>query len=259
MNDLLTARSRPFAAFPPMAAVLATTAGLLLAAVMASVLLGVRSVAVTDIWQAFTAFDPNNPEQIVIRQIRLPQTLGGLLVGASLGMAGAIMQAVTRNPLADPGLLGVNAGATAGIVLPLFLLGMTDPSAYVWPALAGAFMASSLIWALGASGLGVLGLLIAGAALSAFLFSLVNGLLLISQSALDIYRKWVLGSLQGITLDEIAALLPVFLAGFAAAAFAARFLNALALGNDLARALGTNVRLASLFSLFAITWLSAKW
>lgn len=229
----------------------------LVAAGLFSVLFGARPVSLADIGNALTAFDPNSPEQIVIREIRLPKTLAGLLVGAALGTAGAVMQAVTRNPLADPGLLGVSAGAAVGVVFPIWLFGMADPAAYIWPALAGAFATSLLVWALGAMGTGVTGLLIAGAAVSAFLFALIGGLLLLSQATLDVYRHWVLGALDGIALQKIRSLLPFFLIGFAAAALAARSLNALALGNDLARTLGTSIRLTKALSLIAITCLCA--
>ncbi|TYC53047.1 iron ABC transporter permease [Rhodobacterales bacterium] len=222
-----------------------------------SMLIGARPITFAEIWQAFTAFDPASAENIVIREIRLPKTLAGMLVGAALGTAGAIMQSVTRNPLADPGLLGVNAGAAAGVVLPIWLLGMSDPSAFVWPALGGAFTASLLVWALGSTGAGIAGLLIAGAAITAFLLSLVGGLMLLSQTTLDVYRHWVLGSLDGIAMSDVTSLLPFFGVGFLAAALAARHLNALALGSDLARTLGTRIWATRALSLAAIACLCA--
>jgi len=257
MSETLTVSGRVSPAARPVNRAFAISLTLLLAAVFLSLLLGPRPVGLADIWHAVTGFDPDNAEQIVIRDIRWPKTLGGLLVGAALGTAGAVIQAVTRNPLADPGLLGVNAGATAGVVLPIFLLGLVDPSAYIWPALGGAMAASLLVWGLGAAGTGVVGMLVAGAAVTAFLFSLVGALLLLSRSALDVYRHWVLGALEGISLEAIQALLPFFLVGFACTALAARFLNALALGNDLARTLGTHIWLTRGLSLLAITCLCA--
>ncbi|MEP3948200.1 iron ABC transporter permease [Ascidiaceihabitans sp.] len=208
---------------------------------------GVRSVDWTQIWSALTAYDPTNPDHVVVQVIRLPRFLSAVLAGAALASAGALMQGMTRNPLADPGLLGVNAGASIGVVICIWILGLSDPSQFIWVALGGGLAASVLVFALGNAGRGTPAqLILAGAAVSALGLALTRGVLLISQQTLDVYRFWVLGGFNGIRLDTLAALLPFFTVGGIATLFAATTLNALSLGNDTARNLGMRVGLAQI-------------
>ena len=121
----------------------------MLISALLSLRLGVRLIGWADIGRALISFDPDTADHIVLWQIRLPRMVGALLCGGCLGVAGALMQALTRNPLADPGLLGVNAGAALGVVICTIALGLTDPAQFIWAALAGAAIAAALVFALG--------------------------------------------------------------------------------------------------------------
>nr|WP_202627887.1 iron ABC transporter permease [Cellulomonas sp. APG4] len=184
---------------------------------------------------------PTSPDVVVIRELRVPRTVIGLLVGASLGVAGVVMQGVTRNPVADPGLLGVNAGAAFAVVLGLSLLGVTSVLGLAGLALLGALAAAGLIAAVAASaraGSSPALLVVAGAAVTAGLTSLTTLVLLGDPAALDRYRFWTVGSLTGRALDDALALTPVLAVGALVAVALARALDALALGDDVARGLG---------------------
>ena len=223
-----------------------------------SVAVGTRSVPLNEIAQAILAYDADNPEHIVLLDIRLPRLIAAVLVGAALAMAGALMQAVTRNPLADPGILGVNAGAAFAVVFCIWILGVSDTGFLVWPAMLGAAGASVCVYLLGAIGQGgptPVRLLLAGAALSALLFALVRGVLLVSHETLDVYRFWVVGSLHGLRIDDVTPLLPFFGVGFVAAVLGSSMLNALALGDDVARSLGLRVGLVRAWNTAAVACL----
>lgn len=208
---------------------------------------GLRPIQWMDIGKAVSSFDPTNPEQIVVRQIRLPRLLAAVLAGAALGMAGALMQGMTRNPLADPGLLGVNAGASMGVVVSIMALGITDPSLLIWVALGGALVASVLVFLLGGGNqANPARLILAGAAVSALFLALGRSLLLVSQQTLEVYRFWVLGGFDGIEYATLLALLPFLIAGALIAMIGSFSLNALMLGDDTARGLGIRVGLARL-------------
>jgi len=135
-----------------------------------SLAVGTRSIAVSAVWDAITAYDTFDTDHLVIRQLRLPRTLLGVLVGASLGLAGAVMQGVARNPLADPGILGVNAGAALFVVVAIAVFGITTVIGYVWFAFAGAALAAGVVYsiaALGREGATPIKLALSGAAVSA--------------------------------------------------------------------------------------------
>ena len=186
----------------------------------------------------------SSDHQVIVN--RVPRLLAGLLVGAALGLAGTIMQGIARNPLADPGLFGVNAGAALAVVSAISL-GVTAAAGYVWFAFAGAAVVSVLVYALGSlgrSGATPVKLALAGAAVSAALTSLTNAVLLTDAATFDRQRFWTVGSLTGRRLDLVAQLAPFVLAGIVAALCTGRLLNALSLGDDLARGLGQRVGLA---------------
>lgn len=218
---------------------------------------GVRPTGWGDVWTALTAFDAGSPEHIVIRTMRLPRLLGAALAGAALGMSGALIQGMTRNPLADPGLLGINGGAALGVVLAILLFGTTDPAEFIWIALGGGLAASVLVFLLGGgSQASPLRLILAGAAVSALFLALTRALLLASQQTLDVYRFWVLGGFDGILPGTLTALLPFLGFGALLAAAAAGGLNALMLGEDTARGLGVRTGLARLTAGIAVVLLS---
>ncbi|HEX7039795.1 MAG TPA: iron ABC transporter permease [Trueperaceae bacterium] len=193
---------------------------------------------------------------LILQTVRLPRTLAGLLVGASLAVAGAIMQALTRNPLASPGILGVNAGAALAVVAAVLVLGDPPLATYALFALAGAGLAGALVYGLasaaGAGGSSPLRLALAGAVLAAFLGALTTALLLLDQNTLDQVRFWTAGSLAGRDWELLGLTAPYMLLGLALSLPLARQLTTLSLGEDVARGLGqgsAGVKLAAAASV----------
>ena len=234
------------------AVTLALAVGLVLS-VVASVALGARHVDLTTVLDALGQFDPANGDHAVVGA-RLPRTALGLLVGGALGLAGAAMQGVARNPLADPGILGVNAGAALAVVTAI-ALGITQISGYIWFSFLGAGIAAVVVYAiasLGRDGATPVKLALAGAALSAGLGSLVGGLLVISPETLDTFRFWQVGSVAGRDWDVILPVLPFLAVGALITLATGRILNGLALGDDLARALGQRVALTRAFTALGV-------
>ena len=203
---------------------------------------GARPVSPNVIWQAITHFDPNNNEHLLIGYLRLPRTLLAIVVGAALGAAGVIMQTLTRNPLADPGLLGVNAGATLAIVLSIALFDITSVTSYMWSGIAGAGSMSFILFLIvGLKGDHPIRIVLAGAALTIVLLCLTQLVILNSDSeAFDRFRHWVTGSLQGRGFDVLMPVSILILFGLIMALAAGRMLDITALGMDAGRALGVN-------------------
>ncbi|WAC26644.1 FecCD family ABC transporter permease [Ancylobacter sp. SL191] len=194
---------------------------------------------------AVIGFDASR-EHLILWEVRLPRVLAGLLVGAQLAVAGAIMQAVTANPLASPGLLGINAGAAFAVVLAIALAGMDGAGTLMWFAFLGAGMAAVTVYALGSAGRGgatPLKLALAGAVLTAFLASLTTVILLRDQTTLDNVRLWSIGSLSGRPMSAVLAIGPWGLAGLVGAMLARGPIMTLSLGSDLSRALGQSLGL----------------
>ena len=238
--------------------------GLLLALVVLGVVcllslaLGSRPMSVGEVFAALRQGGGTVNSDILFG-IRLPRTVVGLLVGAALGMAGAVMQGITRNPLADPGILGVNAGAALGVVTAIYVFGITVFSLYVWFAFVGAGAAAVLVYLLGSTGRGgatPVKLALAGAALTAFLASLTTTLLLLDLQTLNVYRFWAVGSLAGRSMDIVGQMLPFMLVGAVLALASARPLNALSMGEDVATSLGQNVLRARIMAACAVTILA---
>jgi iron complex transport system permease protein len=207
---------------------------------LASVALGARPVPPASVWAALTAYD-SSADAIAVRDLRLPRTLLGLAVGAALGLAGSLMQALTRNPLADPGLLGVNAGAAAAIVTALSLFGLSSPGVYVWFGLLGAGGTFVLVYLLGAGG-GVgaspARLAVAGTAVAAALTAFTSAVVLFDAGTFDAFRFWAVGSLADRGPEVLWQVGPFLLGGAVLAAFLGPGLNAVALGDETSRALG---------------------
>ena len=239
-------------------ALLASLAVMALAVALVSLAVGARDIPLATVWAALTAPDLTLTEHLVVRDLRLPRLLAGLAVGAALGVAGVLMQAVTRNPLADPGLLGVNAGACLAVVLGIRLFGVLETSRLVWLAFAGAALVSGLVYSLGSMGRGAatpVRLALAGMALTALLLSVVQGVLLTSQDTLDTYRFWVVGSLARADMDMLAALVPAMTMGLALAFWTSASLDAVALGDEAALALGVRLGLTRVATLAAVALL----
>jgi iron complex transport system permease protein len=228
-------------------------------AALANLVFGSRTIAVDD---ALTAVfgSATTPDQIVVEDLRLPRTAIALAVGASLGLAGGLMQAVTRNPLADPGLLGVNAGTSLAVVIAIFVFDLGDPSQYIWFAIVGAAAASAFVFAFGAvgrAGSATVRLALAGAALTALCTSYISVILLIDETTFDQYRFWVVGSVGGRGLGALEQVVPMMLVGLVVGLVLAPALNVLALGEDTARALGARVGSIRAGSFLAVTMLCA--
>jgi iron complex transport system permease protein len=210
-----------------------------------SITVGARPIALADIWNALTAFDPTQTNHKIILDLRLPRTLVGLLVGAALGLSGAILQGATRNPLADPGILGINAGATLCVVLGISVFGITQLSGYVWLAFLGAGVAMLVVYlvaSLGREGATPVKLALAGAAVTAALTSVTSAILITNVETLDQIRFWQVGALTGRTTDILLQVAPFILSGIVLALLTSRILDGLALGDDVARGLGLKVQ-----------------
>jgi iron complex transport system permease protein len=233
---------------------LAAATLLLLAVLVLSICLGAKSLSIGDVWHGLS--DSNSPYYTVVHQMRLPRTLLGLLVGLALGLAGAVMQALTRNPLADPGLLGINAGASAAVVTSIWLFGIGTFDGYIWFALAGAAIATTAGYLVGGGrGATPVRLALAGAALNATLFSYVSVAMLLDSASLEAMRFWTVGSLAGATPATVVRVLPFAAVGLVLALALARPLNALALGEDSARALGSRPTAVRTAAIVAVTLL----
>ena len=216
--------------------------GLLALTVLLSLAVGSRSLPTGEVLQALLRDDGSQTSGIV-RELRLPRTVVGLVVGAALGLAGAQLQGLTRNPLADPGLLGVSAGATLAVVASSTVLGVGG-TGQVRAALLGALLATAAVWVLAGSGRGgssTLPLVLAGVALTALLSSVTTVLVLLDTEALDEYRFWAAGSIAGRDLALLGPVAPFLLAGVLLAVVGSRTLDLLALGDDLATGLGARV------------------
>lgn len=228
---------------------------LLILAMALSMLVGAKTVPASVIVDALTG-TCQSADCTIIRDARLPRTLAGLLAGGALGLAGALMQTLTRNPLADPGLLGVNAGASFAIVLGAALFGAASPVEQLALAFGGALIASLIVAFTGSQGGGQLSpvrLTLAGVALAAVLEGLSSGISLLNADVYDQLRFWQAGSLDIRTLQTVKiVLLPVLLAA-SIALISSRALNSLNLGSDTATALGSKVARTQLSGLLAIT------
>ena len=211
-----------------------------------SITMGARGVGFSTIWKAFDDYDPGNASETVIRELRVPRTLIGIFAGAALGLSGAILQGVTRNPLADPGIMGINAGAAAFIVFCIMVMGVQSVSTYVWFAFAGAGLATVVVYGIasfGREGATPVKLALAGAAVTAILSSFTSAIIMTNVSALNELRFWQVGSLAGRYFPVLWQTLPFLAIGIVLALGTGRALNGLALGEDLALALGQRVRL----------------
>ncbi|MGP3770789.1 FecCD family ABC transporter permease [Streptomyces sp. SDT5-1] len=240
---------------PPRATGLVIGLVLLVAAAALSLAVGTEHLAPGRVWSGL--FTPSgSASDNIVRELRLPRTLIGIAVGAALGLAGGVMQVLTRNPLADPGLLGVNAGASAAVVTAISVLGITSFTGYLWFALIGAAVAAVAVNALGGTRSATpVRLALAGTAVNAALFGYVNGLQQWDLNALDSMRHWSVGTLEKRDPHLLLQALPLLIAGALLALALARPLGALSLGEDHARALGTSVRRTRLLSIVAITLL----
>ncbi len=225
----------------------------------ASLSVGARPIALSATADALLAYDGSLTDHIIIRDYRLPRTLLGLLCGAAFGVSGALIQAATRNPLADPGLLGVNAGAAFFVTIAVGLFGWQSIDAYIWASFAGAIVVAVVVYTLGAigrDGATPVRLVLSGVAISAVLAGIGSSITFLDPQAFDALRMWSIGSIAGRNMNVVVTITPFIMAGLVVAVLVARALNAVALGDDLARTLGSRVVLARVLAVIAITLLS---
>ncbi|AZL07595.1 Fe(3+)-siderophore ABC transporter permease [Brevibacterium aurantiacum] len=227
--------------------------------VLASLAIGTRDMPISEVLKAF--FDPSgSDDQLVVLELRLPRTVLGILVGMGLGLAGGLIQALTRNPLADPGILGVNAGASFAVTIGIGFFGVTSINGYIWFAFLGALVATTGVYIIGSSGrsrsVDPIRLTLAGVAVAAVLTGLTKGILLTNERAFDAFRAWDVGAIAGRGFDTVSAVAPFILGGIVLALFLAHSLNAVSLGDDLAASLGASVNRTRILTILAVTLLA---
>jgi iron complex transport system permease protein len=253
MTALAAQRRR---AVPTRAAGLVLALAVLVLAALLSLAVGARAIALGDVTDALL-HGGGSRDAAIVNGLRVPRTLLGIVVGAALGIAGALMQALTRNPLADPGLLGLNAGAAAAVVIALSL-GLAGAASSVWFAFAGAALAAVAVYTIGGAGRGgatPVRLALAGTALTAALTAVIYSVALSDARLLQQYNHWSVGALGGRGRTQLDAIVPFVAIGAVLAAVLARPLNAIALGDDAARALGARVGRTRIGGAVAITLL----
>lgn len=231
----------------------------LVVACLASLLFGSNRLGIDAVFDGLI-HGGDTTEGVVVWGSRVPRTVVGALVGACLGVAGALMQGHTRNPLADPGLFGVSAGAGLLVVIGVSAFGIVNPSTTVWFSLVGALAATVAVFSITVAGSGTASpvpLALAGSAVSALLIAFTSFIVLTDKSSLEAYRLWVVGSLTGRQLDVVYAVLPFAIVGFVLAAANTRALDNLSLGAEMARGLGENILVSRIVGLGAITLLTA--
>ncbi|MGY5003385.1 FecCD family ABC transporter permease [Streptomyces griseus] len=219
---------------------------LALAAVMvASVAFGSRDVPWSDVVAALGGADDTLGRAAATK--RVPRTVLAVVIGAALGLAGGVMQGVTRNPLADPGILGVNMGASLAVVTAVAFFGLTSPTGYIWVAIVGAALSALFVYTVGTLGRGgatPLKLALAGAATSAAFASLVSAVILPRNDIAGSFKLWQIGGVGGASFERIGQVAPFLAVGFVVCLLSARALNSLALGDELAAGLGERVAVA---------------
>ncbi|WP_258070528.1 iron ABC transporter permease [Pseudoclavibacter sp. AY1F1] len=224
----------------------------------ASIAIGSREVPLDQVWAAVTGGQVDQATRTAILDLRVTRTIIGLLVGAGLAVAGAIIQSVTRNPLADPGILGVTSGASFAVALAVAVLGVTNPLGYVWFAFLGAAATTVLVYFLGSGkgGPNPLRLTLAGMAFGAVLSGIIAAIRFSDPERFNALLVWESGSFQLRTLETTLPVAPFVVAGIVLALALGRSLNALALGDDLAHSLGSSVARTRILSIIAITLLA---
>jgi iron complex transport system permease protein len=226
------------------ALVLVGAVALAVFAIVLSLGVGARPIPPAIVIDAVTAYDPADNDHVVVVTQRIPRTVIGLLAGLALALAGTVMQGLTRNPFADPGLLGVNAGASTAVLVAITVFGVTRPEGFVWFAFAGAAVAALVVAAVGSrgpDGANPAKLALTGAAVTAGLTAVTLLILTTQAAALDVYRFWSVGSLTGRDIEAVTVVLLPLTVGVLVALTTARGLNLIALGEDTATGLGHSV------------------
>ena len=210
---------------------------------MFSVSLGVKRIAFSKVMEVIFGNDLDSIEATIILQ-RIPRTVFGILAGGALGISGALMQSITRNPIADPSILGVNTGASLFVVAGIAFFNITAAYQYIWLAIIGAGLTAVFVYSvasMGKDGATPLKLALSGAAVSIVLGSLVSTIMLPNNRVMEAFRFWQVGSIGSATWENIALISPFLILGFIISMLISGYLNNLALGDEAATALGTNV------------------
>lgn len=225
---------------------------------LASLIFGVADISFDDLYQALTNFD-NSTEHLIIRTVRLPRAIIAVLVGAGLGVAGCLMQGITRNPLADPSILGINSGAALAVVGSTLFFQDGSLTTYTVFAFIGATISAIAVYffaSLSKSGLSPLSLTLAGSAITIFSSSLTSGILIINQRTLDEIRFWLAGSIAGRDIELIQQIFPYFIIGLILALILSRQITILSLGEETAQGLGQNTLLIKVLAMIAVILLA---
>ncbi|WP_416529748.1 FecCD family ABC transporter permease [Streptomyces coelicoflavus] len=242
---------------------LGVLAALLVVAAAASLAVGARALSPAEVWHGlFAAPEPDQrltEIRLIVRTVRVPRTVLAVVAGVALGVAGALIQGYTRNPIADTGLLGVNSGASFAVVSGIAAFGFTSPFQYVWFGFAGAAVAGVVVFGLSSIGRGAgnpLTLALAGQGVTVFLAAMTTAVALTDKASLNALRFWNAGSLTGVGFDVIWPVSAFVAAGLLPALITLPSVNLLNLGDDVARGLGVNIALTRTVGIVAITLLA---
>lgn len=222
---------------------LVLTLAVLVLCIVWSITLGAADISAQTVWDALFHTDESSFQHLIIQMVRLPRVLSGVIVGASLAVAGAIMQGLTRNPLADAGILGIESGAAFAVVVAITVFSSLSLSAYAIFAFIGGGITAIIVYALGSMGRGgmtPLKLTLAGVIIAAFISAFTTAILILNQSALERIRFWLAGSLAGRETPLLLQTLPYMLIGLVGAMFISRQITTISLGEDVAQGLGQN-------------------
>ncbi|MCO5219231.1 MAG: iron ABC transporter permease [Thermomicrobiales bacterium] len=212
---------------------------------------GSLPVTTREAWDAVFRYNVDSYEQTIVREMRVPRTIIAFFIGGGLAVAGTVMQGVTRNPLGDPSILGVSAGASFGVTTAIFLFGISTPAQFVWFAFPGAAVASIVVYSIASVGRGgptPVRLALAGVVMSSLLGAWTSALLLMSEQTLDLVRFWSVGSVAGRNLSVLWTMMPFILPATLACLLMGHQLNVLSMGEESARALGMNTQRVRMIS-----------
>ncbi|WP_436777380.1 FecCD family ABC transporter permease [Yinghuangia sp. YIM S09857] len=244
-------------------AVLGVLSAAVLLAAIASLAVGARALSPSEVWHGlFAASDPDqqrNEIRLIVQTVRVPRTVLAVVAGMALGVAGALIQGYTRNPIADTGLVGVNAGASFAVACAIAVFGFAEPTQYVWFALVGAGLAGAVVFGLSSLGRGAgnpLTLALAGQSVTIFLAAMTTAVSLSDKAALDALRFWNAGSVAGVGFDVIWPVAGLIALGLTLALATVPALNLLNLGDDVARGLGVNITRSRITGIAAVTVLA---
>ena len=242
---------------------LVTLVALLVVAGAVSLAVGARALTPSEVWHGL--FAPPDPDQrlteirLIVRTVRVPRTVLAVVAGLALGVGGALIQGYTRNPIADTGLLGVNAGASFAVVSVIALFGLSNPFQYVWFGFAGAAVSGVLVFGLASIGRGAgnpLTLVLAGQGITVFLAAMTTAVSLSDKESLNALRFWNAGSVASVGFDVIWPVAGFIGAGLVLALATLPALNLLNLGDDVARGLGVNIARSRTVGVLAVTLLA---